>query len=245
MSVKVLQQTMRLVIKPHRPLRTVCLYLLLLLFVSVVVLYAADYGFWRSVSNAISSGDGYKELLTEVRGLREENASLHSEITRFSRAEEISDQLRKNNHAELVRLQGEVALLKGELSFYRDIVRSAEIDDGPRVKGLTIKPLHGESRFEYKIVMTYINKQQRYAEGKLLINFLGETDGLERSIAFKELVESGKKALNFRFKHFHLFQGTLRMPDKFVPLQVQVSVADSRGKKYRQNNTFDWISVLN
>ena len=35
------------------------------------------------------------------------------------------------------------------------------------------------------------------------------------------------------------------MPDKFVPLQVQVSVADSRGKKYRQNNTFDWISVLN
>ena len=119
----------------------------------VIVLYASDYGFWRSVSNAISSGDGYKELLTEVRGLREENASLHSEITRFSRTEEISDQLRKNNHAELVRLQGEVALLKGELSFYTDIVRSAEIDDGPRVKGLTIKPLHGESRFEYKIVI--------------------------------------------------------------------------------------------
>ena len=71
MSVKVLQQTMRLVIKPHRPLRTVCLYLLLFLSVSVIVLYAADYGFWRSVSNAISSSDGYKELLTEVRGLRE------------------------------------------------------------------------------------------------------------------------------------------------------------------------------
>ena len=64
--------------------------------------------------------------------MREENASLHSEITKFSRTEEISDQLRKNNHAELVRLQGEVALLKGELSFYRDIVRSAEIDDGPK-----------------------------------------------------------------------------------------------------------------
>ncbi len=197
------------------------------------------------MSNAVSSSEGFKDLLIEVRGLREENARLHSEITKFSRTEEIGDQLRRNNHDELVRLQSEVALLKGELSFYRDIVRSAEIDDGPRVKGLTIKPLYGESRFEYKIVMTYINKQQRYAEGKLLINFLGESDGLEKSIAFKELVESGKKALNFRFKHFHLFQGTLRMPEKFVPLQVQVSVADSRGKKYRQNNTFDWISVLN
>ena len=127
---------MRLVIKPHRPFRTVCLYFLLLLFVSVIVLYASDYGFWRSVSNVISSSEGFKELLTEVRDLREENSRLHSEITKFSRTEEISDQLRKNNHTELVRLQSEVALLKGELSFYRDIVRSAEIDDGPRVKGI-------------------------------------------------------------------------------------------------------------
>ena len=60
---------MRLVIKPHRPFRTVCLYFLLLLFVSVIVLYASDYGFWRSVSNAISSSEGFKELLTEVRDL--------------------------------------------------------------------------------------------------------------------------------------------------------------------------------
>ena len=236
---------MKLVIRPYRPLRTAFVFVLLLLFVSVAVLYASDYGFWRSLSKAISSSEGFKKMFVEVKDLRKENAALQSRVSKLNRAQEISSQLRKNNHAELVRLQDEVAVLKGELDFYRDIVRSAEVDDGPRVKGLKITPLHGGSRFEYKIVMTYINKQHRFAEGRLLINFLGEADGNERNIAFKELVESGKKALNFKFKHFHLFEGTLKMPDQFVPLQVQVSVADSRGKKYRQDNTFDWISVLN
>jgi len=110
-------------------------------------------------------------MLAEVKNLRQENAALHSQVMKLSRAEEISSQLRKNNHVELVRLQDEAAVLKGELDFYRDIVRSAEVDDGPRVKGLKITPLHGDSRFEYKIVMTYINKQHQFAEGRLLINF--------------------------------------------------------------------------
>ena len=236
---------MKLVIKPYRPLRKASVYILLFMIVSLAVLYASDYGFWRSLSNVMKSNEGFKGLLVEVDSLREENSQLYADIAKFNRTDEISKQLRKNNHSELVRLQDEVATLSGELDFYRDIVRSAEIDDGPRVKGLQIKTLRGESRFGYKIVMTYITKQHRFAEGRLLIVFRGELAGNEKNLKFHELVESGKKSLKFKFKHFHLFEGTLKMPEKFVPLQVQVSVADSRGRQYRQDSTYDWVSVLN
>ena len=236
---------MKLVIRPDRPIRKIFVYLTFFLALGLVFLFSIDYGHWRSSARELALNSAYKALLVEVRKLSGENAKLHKEIAKLNRAEEISAHLREENHTEMVRLQDKVALLSGELDFYRDIVRSSEVDNGPKVRGFRIKNLQGEGRFGYKIVMTFINKQHKYAEGKLNLVLLGELEGVGKSINFQEVVESGEKSFKFKFKHFHLFEGTIRLPERFAPLQIQVLVDNKKGRKYDAENTFDWASILN
>ena len=135
--------------------------------------------------------------------------------------------------------------MQGELEFYRAIVRSSEVDKGPRIKGVRIKQLPGASRFEYKIVLTYINKEHKYAEGKIRFSLRGTSNGDKIVYSHDDLAESGSKNMKFKFKHFYLFEGTLRLPESLTPLQIEVSVADNRGRIVGEKNVYDWLAVVN
>jgi hypothetical protein len=236
---------MKLVITQHRPVRKV---LVLVGFVGAAFLaiaIAVDYGHWKSIAEAMVSTGKKRSLLQEVAQLRREREDLMFELAKFRRTDEINRHTREDNHEQLVRLQSEIASLNQELDFYRDVVRATEVESGPKVKGIQIKTLNGEGRYSYRVMLTHVDKDDRVAEGKLDIGFLGEMQGERKALSFLDVMESGPDALSFKFKHFRLFEGTIKMPDGFIPRQIRIAVNNKRRSKGSFSETYDWTSLLN
>ncbi len=236
---------MKLIISAHNPLKK---YTYLVLFgVSICLLTAivVDYGSWKYLSNIVAHNQDYQNLLKEVVDLEKENKRLYLDIARLRKSEDAEKRIRADNHLALVDSEKKISKLQGELEFYRAIVRSSEVDKGPRVKGVRIKQLQGESRFEYKIVLTYINKEHKYAEGRLKFELRGVSNGNKIVYSHKQLAESGRKNMKFKFKHFHLFEGTFKLPDKITPVQIEVSLSDNRGRAVGEKSVYDWLTVVN
>ena len=236
---------MKLIITQHRPVRRI---LVVVGFVGMAVLAAAiaiDRGHWKSIAEAMVSSGNKRTLLQEVAQLHREQEDLRFELARLRRTEEINRHARADNHEYLVRLQTEIAVLNQELDFYRDVVRTTEAESGPRLKGIQLKTLEGEGRYSYRLVLTHVDRDDRVAEGKLDIGFLGELKGERKALSFVDVKESGTESLSFKFKHFRLFEGTVKMPDGFVPQQLHVAVTNKRRSKESFSGTYDWASLLN
>ncbi len=236
---------MKLVITPHRPVRKALITFALLGIVGLALLIAIDYGQWKSIASAMVSTGEKRSLLKEVIALRRENETLAYDNARLRRAAEIAAHARQENHAQLVSLQSQVAALGSEIEFYRDVVGATEIDAGPRVNGIQIRALEGDGRYAYKLVMTHVSKDDRTAEGTLQVDVRGEIKGQRKALEFADIVESGPGALGFKFKHFHLFEGTLKMPAGFVPRQIHLAVREQSRRNRTHEETYDWASVLN
>lgn len=239
------RQGMKLVITPHRPVRKALIAVGLTLAVLFAVMVALDYGHWRAIAGAMVSTGEKRSLLNEAVTLRRENERLRFDLARLRRTEEIHRSAREENHGLLVEAQAEIAALKRETQFFRDVIGSAEVGNGPRIGGIQVKPLEGAGRYGYKLVMTHVNKDDRVAEGSLHVALQGEYEGQRKALRLGELVESGPEKLSFKFKHFRLFEGTIRMPEGFVPRQIEVAVRGRGRSEGGYSETYDWASVLN
>ena len=193
---------MKLIITQHRPVRRI---LVVIGFVGMAVLavaIAVDHGHWKSIAEARVSSGNKRTLLQEVAQLHREQEDLRFELARLRRTEEINRHARADNHEYLARLQTEIAVLNQELDFYRDVVRTTEAKSGPRLKGIQLNTLEGEGRYSYRLVLTHVDRDDRVAEGKLDIGFLGELKGERKALSFVDVKESGTESLSFKFKHF-------------------------------------------
>ena len=83
------------------------------------------------------------------------------------------------------------------------------------------------------------------AEGNVDIVIEGLLGGRPRKLALADVAEASSLDLSFTFKHFRRFEGTLRIPDDFVPEQVNVDIREKGSKTAIFTRTYDWSRILN
>ena len=229
---------MKHVIRPHTPVRKGLFILIFLFTILFLVLFSINFG-------DMNSARKIRDLSKEVRELTIAKDLLNFEIAKMKRYEEITRGAEIEGHQKNVALQSRLAELESELEFYRDVVGGVGVNSIPRIKGLRINQLEGVGRYSYKLVLTYLNKTTRVAEGSLTVTIYGELDGRRTALGYREIVESGPKSLDFSFKRFFMFEGTLKLPEGFVARQLEVEVASSSRKQEAYKETYDWESAIN
>ncbi|MGE0857939.1 MAG: DUF6776 family protein [Gammaproteobacteria bacterium] len=235
---------MKLVIRQHRPLRRVLIGCGIALATLLLAGLVLDIGGWRDYARAVvARGDGDTGG-AELERLREENGALRFQIARLERSEEIARTARSDSQAQFVQLQAEVAGLRREIEFYRDVVGAADTAAGPRVKGVQLKPLADVGRFGFRVILAHIDVNDREAEGSVRLAVKGEIKGQAKSLG-TEVIEAGSASLNFKFKHFRMVEGVLRLPEGFVPRQITVAVQGRMPAASSSSETYDWAAVLN
>ncbi len=235
---------MKLVIRQHRPLRRVLIGCGIALATLLLAGLVLDVGGWRDYARAVVARSDGETGGEELERLREENAALRFKIARLERSEEIARTARSDSQAQFVQLQAEVAGLKREIEFYRDVVGAADNAAGPRVKGVQLKALADAGRFGFRVILAHIDENDRAAEGAVRLAVKGELKGQAKSLG-GEVVEAGAASLNFKFKHFRMVEGVLRLPDGFVPRQITVAVQGRMPVASSSSETYDWAAVLN
>jgi hypothetical protein len=235
----------KLVIKPHRPRQRVLVAVGLVFFVVGAIATAFHYGHWRSIVSSMSAVSGKRGIMDDYVDLKKRNEELLKARAKLERTVEIDQFARVDYQKTVSAMQSEIADLKLELAFYRDILSSTVAATGPHVQGFKLRDYGGRGRFQYRLVLTHVNKDDKVANGYVDVEIQGHRSGSVQRLALADLTEPDSSDLAFNFKHFRRIEGVLQLPEDFAPEEVHVSVYEDGRKKSSFNKIYNWAKIIN
>lgn len=236
---------MKLVIKPHRPRQRLLIMVGCLILVTGAIAVAYHFGEWRSIMNSMGVASLKRGIIDDYVDLRRHNGQLLEQLAKFRHSVEIDQYARVDYQKSVSSLQSEIADLKLELAFYRDILSSTEPDKGPRVRGFKLRNYGGAGRFQYRLVLTHVNKDDKVASGRVDVEIRGHNSGAEQRLELTDVAEPDSGDLAFNFRHFRRIEGVLQLPHGFAPQEVHVAVYEDGRKKSSFNKIYSWAKLIN
>ena len=236
---------MKLVIKPHRPRQRVLAVIGFLLLAATATGVAFHYGQWQSIVASMGAATHKRTILDDYVELKRHNEKSVRQLAKLQRTVDIDQYARIEYQRTVSELQTEVANLKLELAFYRDVLSSTKPDKGPRVRGFKLRDYGGDGRFQYRLVLTHVNKDDKVASGYVNVEIRGHNSVTEQTLALTDLAEPDSGDLAFNFKHFRRIEGVLQLPNDFAPEEVHVAVYEDGRKKSSFNKIYNWAKIIN
>ncbi|PXX89002.1 hypothetical protein DIT71_16865 [Marinobacter vulgaris] len=225
----------------HRPGYRLRRTLILLAFsiTAAVVGYAAGMaqgGFRFSVAE--ESRDRLEE---QVEQLREQNREASQQLVNLDRGRTIDAEALNQARRTIVELETQIASLKADLTFYKNIMAPSETSKGLQVDRLNMQQERQDDTYGFKLVLTQIGDNKSYISGVVAVNVIGMRNEEKEVIALRDLSDDiDDLGVRFRYRYFQDIEGLLRLPDGFEPLEVQVVARAEGNKSSRAERTFDW-----
>ena len=236
---------MKLVVKQHRPVRRATIILFFLLGAVTAVAVAFHYGKWNYILSSLDKSQSKRGLIEDNVALKKEVDRLNKELSKSRRIIEIDNKARSDYQKSVTKLENEIADLSSELGFYREIFASTEAESGPQVRGFKITDFDGERRYQFRLVLTHVTKDDGIADGSVAVEFRGKKDGKEHWVRLGQIAQEGADPLSFRFKHFRRIEGIMELPEGFSPRDVYVAVHQNGRSKLSFNEVYKWASIVN
>jgi len=178
-------------------------------------------------------------LMTELRrqiGALEQraaNAEMASEIDRNS-----MEQLRQ----EILQSDKHIELLGQQIGFYQSLMDPSPQQRGVYLESFDIKPANSEGEYLYNIIIAQRSSNHQRVSGHLNLHLIGGREGeVGQIISLTELTEDQDR-LPLGFKFFQQLDGSIRLPEGFVPARVRVVVQIDGNSTPRVDETYDWNS---
>lgn len=235
----------KLVVVKHRPgakLQRRLIFIIGVVLVGTVSFLLGNYQIKKEheivVRQLADMSQRYALIQDEENVLRQRVANLQS-------GREI-DELAKLEIQETIRTyEAEIAQLEKDLSFYQNIMAPSDNARGLQVQKVDLKKSASGSLFEYKIVLAQVADNKSYVSGKVAINIIGMEGEQKKIIPLRDVSEQHTTlGIKFKFKYFQDIKGDIKLPESFVPTDIQI-VAQSKGKKAsRLEQSFDWKILI-
>ena len=103
----------------------------------------------------------------------------------------------------------------------------------------------GRGRFQYRLVLTHVNKDDKVANGYVDVEIRGRKSGAHERLDLADVAEPDSGELEFNFKHFRRIEGVLQLPDDFAPEEVHIAVYEDGRKKSSFNKIYNWSKIIN
>jgi hypothetical protein len=185
--------------------------------------------------------DSQERLAEELEKVREGYTEARQRVITLERGRSIDQQALKTARRTIVELETEMAALRADLSFYRNIMAPSETSKGLQVDRFQLDPGRMEHHWDFRLTLIQVGNNKSYISGVVAVNLIGTRQGEQEVIALRDVSEQIEDlGVKFRFRYFQDVEGTLQIPEGFEPLEVQV-VARAGGRKSSQaERTFDW-----
>ena len=128
--------------------------------------------------------------------------------------------------------------LEEEARFYRRLAAPVGDDEGFSIERLEIAKTRDPARFTYTLFLTQAVNRDRWIEGSVEIDIVGEDESAERSLSLAELSEESEYPIRFGFLYFEDFGGQMTLPEQFLPLEVRVTANVNSGRRFER--VFAW-----
>ena len=215
----------------------------------LLVIGLAGYaGWWLYDLGKVHGVDELKTLRTTHRTLEtlhgkavSERNALRDRVAILERSSQVDRQAAQAVRDEMGALQEELQAAREEIKFYRGIVSPGEGNQGLRIHNFTLTRGLQAGEYQYDLVLTQLQRNDRYVSGKVLWKITGKQDEEVSELGLAAVTESGTKSLEFRFRYFQHLTGVITLPEGFIAHKVELTVR-ATGKKAPEPvaEVFDW-----
>lgn len=225
----------------HRPGYRLRRTAILLVFTVVAAVVGYATGLAQSGFRFSSAEESNQVLEAEVEKLRDDYRKARQQLINLERGRAIDEQALNQARKTIVDLETRIGSLQSDLTFYKNIMAPSETSKGLQVDSFTLARARNNDSYDFKLVLTQVGNNKSYISGVVAVNVIGLRDEEKEVIALRDLSEDiADLGVKFRFRYFQDVEGSLKLPEEFEPLEIQV-VAQAEGKKSSQaERTFNW-----
>lgn len=225
----------------HRPGYRLRRTAILLVFTVVAAIAGYATGLAQGGFRFSSAEESNQVLEDEVEALREDYRKARQQLINLERGRVIDEQALNQARKTIVELETRIVSLQSDLTFYKNIMAPSETSKGLQVDSFTLVPARNRDSYDFKLVLTQVGNNKSYISGVVAVNVIGLRDEEKEVIALRDLSEDiADLGVKFRFRYFQDVEGSLKLPEEFEPLEIQV-VAQAEGRKSSQaERTFNW-----
>jgi len=232
-----------LAIRPHRPWLRWAALLAVLAALGGVGWLAFEQGRERAGFDRQAAEGRLRRLAAELERLRGERDRLEAALAKLERARRIDQAAQARLRALVDGLQAENGRLREELAFYRRVVGPREGGRGVRIQSFAVERGPGKRLWRYKLVLSQSPRRRRLARGVVHLVVEGSRGGERARLGLDALAMDGEAALPYRFRYFQYLEGTLRLPEGFVPERLVLQVRPRGTKETPVERAWAWSDL--
>lgn len=170
--------------------------------------------------------------------------TLQKSIIMLNSEARLHEQTMEHLQEAITKQQDDMYTLRSELSFYQGVMTSISKSRGLAVQGLYIEKTTYPRRYDFKLLLTHIAKNDKLVAGKLSILLEGVQSEIIKTIDIQELSVPDSLPLTFEFSNFERITGSIFLPEDFVPHRVIVQLHSKEGSFNTVKRVFDWLKVI-
>jgi cell division protein FtsB len=184
-------------------------------------------------------------MLSRINELEARNHKLVQKNAQLQGTSKIEHDAYQLSNQTLVELQQVILAQKEELIFYQGIVSPENAALGVNLQSFEVKPRSSPNLYSYKLVLTKQGKVSRKLNGSAKITIRGEVDGVVSELKLLNLkLENPGKATKFSFRYFQVFEDDFKLPENFIPFEVEIGISPTTKKVKSYSETVSWAELI-
>lgn len=224
----------------HRPGYRVRRTLILLAFSVGAAVIGYATGMAQSGFRFSTAEESRERLSGQVEQMRSANRRMSQDLVNLERGRAIDEQALNQARRTIVELETRQASLQSELVFYKNIMAPSESSRGLQIDRARVRDA-GSGVYDFMVVLVQRGDNKNYLSGSAEVGVIGLRNKQKETIALKELSDDIEKTdIKLRFRYFQEVKGSLRLPEDFEPLEVQVTARRDESGSAQVERTFDW-----
>jgi len=184
-----------------------------------------------------------EDLEQQIEDLKSQNTESQRQAAMLERNSTIdggaSDQLK----ISLAEAQAEVLELRKELTFYKSIISPGDTKRSLMIQTIQLKPETKIGEYQYQIMVSQRGRNDDIARGSIEVTVSGTQAGQAKVFQLSEVSSEAKNPINFGFKYFQKFSGTITLPETFKPEYMRVMVKARSSKIDPIDEQFAWADL--
>ncbi|MFT6094746.1 MAG: hypothetical protein ACJA2Q_002651 [Pseudohongiellaceae bacterium] len=232
-----------MMVVPYRPARRVILGLLLVVGVGASAAGGFLYSYYVTIESQQGELASREELSEGLQSSELENSDLRRQIAILDRSSVMDQRATEEVQFTIVTLRERVAQLEQDIVYYRQVVSDETGETGLVISQLDIATTSTAGVYSYKLVLRQLDADgDSYLIGFVNINLVGSQGEVQMIFPLREVSqEQDLLDIRLRFKYFQNIEGSLTLPEGFVPERVQIAAVSTEPVEKDINQDFSWV----
>ena len=179
-----------IIVTEHRPGFRIVIAFVMMGLVCLAGLFSYGFGFEKGKKTDEEEAARFGAVQEALDSSLRKKLELQYKVANLELANNV-DSLATNELLNTVqRLEVELADLKGEISYYRNLFRPELVTGDLLIEGWQLKSLGESNVYEYRLMLTQMSKDGDLVSGSVDIEIQGERNGVEVSVPLEPVLDS-------------------------------------------------------